>query len=162
MIEAGTGTGKSVAYLLPAVLHAVEHGEPVVVSTNTIALQDQLFRKDLPDLRRSLTQMAKDDPSLKDAANFEAALLKGRLELPVPASLVHRATFGGSSSGRGCAACQDPDVGPTDRDWRSRRASSATRRAGLLVETCRGRGRMRAWQMRLSSSKSVLPVSSAT
>ena len=78
LIEAGTGTGKSVAYLLPAVLHAVEHGEPVVVSTNTIALQDQLFRKDLPDLRRSLTQMAKDDPSLKDAANFEAALLKGR------------------------------------------------------------------------------------
>ncbi|MGA7672293.1 MAG: helicase C-terminal domain-containing protein [Nitrolancea sp.] len=78
MVEAGTGTGKSVAYLLPAVLHAVEHGEPVVVSTNTIALQDQLFRKDLPDLRRSLKEMAKDDPSLKDAANFEAALLKGR------------------------------------------------------------------------------------
>ncbi len=78
MVEAGTGTGKSVAYLLPAVLHAVEHGEPVVISTNTIALQDQLFRKDLPDLRRSLTEMAKDDPSLKDAANFEAALLKGR------------------------------------------------------------------------------------
>ena len=78
MIEAGTGTGKSVAYLLPAVLHAVEHGEPVVISTNTIALQDQLFRKDLPDLRRSLQTMAKDDPSLKDAANFDAALLKGR------------------------------------------------------------------------------------
>ncbi|HVX30087.1 MAG TPA: helicase C-terminal domain-containing protein [Nitrolancea sp.] len=77
-VEAGTGTGKSVAYLLPAVLHAVEHGEPVVISTNTIALQDQLFRKDLPDLRRSLQAMAKDDPSLRDAANFEAALLKGR------------------------------------------------------------------------------------
>ncbi|HVB65555.1 MAG TPA: helicase C-terminal domain-containing protein [Nitrolancea sp.] len=78
MVEAGTGTGKSVAYLLPAVLHAVEHGEPVVISTNTIALQDQLFRKDLPDLRRSLQQMAIDDPNLVDAANFEAALLKGR------------------------------------------------------------------------------------
>ncbi len=78
MVEAGTGTGKSVAYLLPAVLHAVEHGEPVVVSTNTIALQDQLFRKDLPDLRRSLKMMAKEDPSLRPAANFDAALLKGR------------------------------------------------------------------------------------
>lgn len=78
MIEAGTGTGKSVAYLLPAVLHATEHGEPVVVSTNTIALQDQLFRKDLPDLRRSLQAMASEDPSLGDAANFEVALLKGR------------------------------------------------------------------------------------
>ena len=78
MIEAGTGTGKSVAYLLPAVLHAVEHGEPVVISTNTIALQDQLFRKDLPDLRRSLQMMAESDPSLRKAARFEASLLKGR------------------------------------------------------------------------------------
>ncbi len=78
MVEAGTGTGKSVAYLLPAVLHAVEHGEPVVISTNTIALQDQLFRKDLPDLRRSLQMMSKEDPSLRDAAKFEVALLKGR------------------------------------------------------------------------------------
>lgn len=78
LMEAGTGTGKSLAYLLPAILHAVEHGEPVVISTNTIALQDQLFRKDLPDLRRSLQAMAKDDPKLRRAAEFEASLLKGR------------------------------------------------------------------------------------
>lgn len=78
LIEAGTGTGKSLAYLLPAILHSVEHGEPVVVSTNTIALQDQLFRKDLPDLRRALSAMAMTQPDLRDAANFEAALLKGR------------------------------------------------------------------------------------
>ncbi len=50
--EAGTGVGKSFAYLLPAVLHASEHPEdgPVVVSTRTIALQEQLEHKDLPFL----------------------------------------------------------------------------------------------------------------
>ncbi|ACZ38437.1 helicase C-terminal domain-containing protein [Sphaerobacter thermophilus] len=78
LIEAGTGTGKSLAYLLPAILHAVNRGEPVVISTNTIALQDQLFRKDLPDLRRALKEMARTQPELERVASFEAALLKGR------------------------------------------------------------------------------------
>ncbi|HET7035797.1 MAG TPA: helicase C-terminal domain-containing protein [Thermomicrobiaceae bacterium] len=78
LVEAGTGTGKSIAYLLPAILHAVERGEPVVISTNTIALQDQLVRKDLPDLRRALQAIARDEPGLRQAAEFDAALLKGR------------------------------------------------------------------------------------
>ncbi len=54
--EAGTGTGKSFAYLLPAALHADRHqGEgPVVVSTRTIALQEQLEQKDLPFLHAVL------------------------------------------------------------------------------------------------------------
>lgn len=72
LVEAGTGTGKSVAYLLPSVLHAVERGETVVVSTNTLALQDQLYRKDIPDLRRALAE--RDG----GGAGFEAAVLKGR------------------------------------------------------------------------------------
>jgi ATP-dependent DNA helicase DinG len=54
MAEAGTGTGKSLAYLLPAIAYAVTNGTRVVVSTNTINLQDQLFKKDLPDLQRIL------------------------------------------------------------------------------------------------------------
>jgi ATP-dependent DNA helicase DinG len=52
--EAGTGTGKSVAYLLPAVLWAERTGERTVVSTNTIHLQEQLVRKDLPLLEEAL------------------------------------------------------------------------------------------------------------
>ncbi|HEX6812501.1 MAG TPA: ATP-dependent DNA helicase [Planctomycetota bacterium] len=54
--EAGTGTGKSFAYLLPAVVHADQHqGEgPIVVSTRTIALQEQLDHKDLPFLHAVL------------------------------------------------------------------------------------------------------------
>lgn len=78
LVEAGTGTGKSLAYLLPAVLHAVERGETVVVSTDTLALQDQLYTKDLPLLRRVLEQAAGDDPRLARAAGFRATVLKGR------------------------------------------------------------------------------------
>lgn len=56
LVEAGTGTGKSFAYLLPAAIHADGHqGEgPVVVSTRTIALQEQLEQKDLPFLHAVL------------------------------------------------------------------------------------------------------------
>jgi DNA polymerase III subunit epsilon len=66
IVEAGTGTGKSFAYLLPAVEYAVANGRRVVVSTNTINLQEQLFFKDIPLLRRAL------------GIDFRAAVLKGR------------------------------------------------------------------------------------
>ena len=52
MIEAGTGTGKSLAYLLPAALYAYEHQKPVVISTQTIPLQDQLLLRDAPMLQK--------------------------------------------------------------------------------------------------------------
>jgi ATP-dependent DNA helicase DinG len=48
LIEAGTGIGKSLAYLIPAILWAQEHDERIVISTNTIALQEQLIEKDIP------------------------------------------------------------------------------------------------------------------
>jgi ATP-dependent DNA helicase DinG len=66
MVEAGTGTGKSIAYLLPAIAFGHLNGEPVVVSTNTINLQDQLFLKDVPDLQKLLP------------FEFRAVILKGR------------------------------------------------------------------------------------
>lgn len=65
-IEAGTGTGKSLAYLIPALLWALDHGETVIVSTNTINLQEQLIRKDLPLLKRAFPEP------------FRAVLVKGR------------------------------------------------------------------------------------
>ena len=54
LVEAGTGTGKSMAYLIPAALWAVENNTRVVISTNTINLQDQLIHKDIPDLCNAL------------------------------------------------------------------------------------------------------------
>ena len=66
LVEAGPGTGKSLAYLVPAVHHAVASGERVVIATNTITLQEQLFSKDIPFMRRWLP------------FDFKASLLKGR------------------------------------------------------------------------------------
>ena len=85
MVEAGTGTGKSMAYLVPAALWAAQRGERVVVSTNTINLQDQLFFKDIPDLQHIMIAGADVSPqsisrflSEKNKLPFTAALLKGR------------------------------------------------------------------------------------
>jgi len=54
LLEAGTGVGKSFAYLVPAILWAIENDERTVVSTNTINLQEQLVGKDLPLLNKAL------------------------------------------------------------------------------------------------------------
>ncbi|MDM7998729.1 MAG: helicase C-terminal domain-containing protein [Dehalococcoidia bacterium] len=56
IVEAGTGIGKSIAYLLPSIVFALENSTPVVVSTNTINLQEQLMTKDIPDLLRVLAK----------------------------------------------------------------------------------------------------------
>jgi len=69
-VQAGTGTGKSLAYLVPAIARAVDTDEPVVVSTATIALQRQLVDRDLPRLADSLADALPRRP--------EYALLKGR------------------------------------------------------------------------------------
>ena len=74
LIEAGTGVGKSLAYLVPAALHAIRNGKRVVVSTNTIALQEQLIGKDVPALRDILLRAGViDEPD-----GLRVALLKGR------------------------------------------------------------------------------------
>ncbi len=69
-VQAGTGTGKSLAYLVPAIEHAVTHGTSVVVSTATIALQRQLIDRDLPRLSKAL------EGELDHPVN--SAILKGR------------------------------------------------------------------------------------
>jgi DNA polymerase-3 subunit epsilon/ATP-dependent DNA helicase DinG len=82
LAEAGTGTGKSVAYLLPAAIWAVQNQTRVVVSTNTINLQEQLINKDIPDIQSVL--------------NFDlrAAVMKGRSNYLCPRRLesLHRRT----------------------------------------------------------------------
>ena len=75
LIEAGTGTGKSLAYLIPALAWAVNTGQRVVVSSNTINLQDQLYHKDLPDLHHILP------------FDFKATVMKGRSNYLCPRRL---------------------------------------------------------------------------
>ena len=66
LAEAGTGVGKSLAYLIPAIRFALENGRKAIISTHTINLQEQLFHKDIPTVARALN------------CHFDAALLKGR------------------------------------------------------------------------------------
>lgn len=66
VVEAGTGVGKSLAYLVPAALHAVRTKRKAVISTHTIALQEQLMFKDIPFVQQIIPE------------EFEAVLLKGR------------------------------------------------------------------------------------
>src|SRR5436190_20926337 len=53
-VEAGTGVGKSLAYLIPAILHGVPNRKKAIISTHTINLQEQLTQKDLPLLQKIL------------------------------------------------------------------------------------------------------------
>ena len=73
IVEAGTGVGKSIAYLLPAILFAVRNNIRVVVSTHTIYLQGQLIGKDIPNLLAAL-----DGVDGFDASKFVYGQLKGR------------------------------------------------------------------------------------
>ncbi|MGC8857171.1 MAG: exonuclease domain-containing protein, partial [Anaerolineae bacterium] len=75
LVEAGTGVGKSFAYLIPAALFAVQNNTRVVISTNTINLQDQLIKKDIPDLCAAL------------GLQVRAAVLKGRSNYLCPRRL---------------------------------------------------------------------------
>jgi ATP-dependent DNA helicase DinG len=70
LIEAGTGVGKSLGYLVPALRWAAESGERTVVSTNTITLQEQLTGKDLPFLAEALTDQKVRFALLKGWRNY--------------------------------------------------------------------------------------------
>ncbi|MBI5295324.1 MAG: DEAD/DEAH box helicase family protein [Chloroflexi bacterium] len=85
MVEAGTGVGKSFAYLIPAALFAMQNNTRVVVSTNTINLQDQLIQKDIPDLRAALN------------IDLRAAILKGRFNYLCPRRLQYLRQHGPST-----------------------------------------------------------------
>ena len=70
LVQAGTGTGKSMAYLVPALAHAVDAEKPVVISTATLALQAQIVGRDVPRLLKSLKGVLPRE--------MDVALMKGR------------------------------------------------------------------------------------
>ncbi|WP_233548794.1 ATP-dependent DNA helicase [Galactobacter valiniphilus] len=70
LVQAGTGTGKSLAYLVPAIKHALDSEKPIIVSTATLALQSQIVSRDVPRLLETL------GPELP--REVDIALLKGR------------------------------------------------------------------------------------
>jgi ATP-dependent DNA helicase DinG len=75
VVEAGTGVGKSLAYLVPATLFALEKKKKAIISTHTINLQEQLLHKDIPIVKKILP------------VEFEATLMKGRQNYLCPRRL---------------------------------------------------------------------------
>ena len=75
VVEAGTGVGKSIAYLAPSILYAIAEKKKAIISTHTINLQEQLLHKDIPILQKVLP------------IEFEAALMKGRQNYLCPRRL---------------------------------------------------------------------------
>ena len=84
VVEAGTGVGKSLAYLIPAILFAVANNKKAVVSTHTINLQEQLIEKDLPMLEADAAR-----------SKFNFTMLKGRAELSLHAPTAQGDAAGG-------------------------------------------------------------------
>ena len=74
LFEAGTGVGKSLAYLAPGIIHAVDQERQLIVSTHTISLQEQLESKDLPLVRR----LFKTQLDLARYVEFRSAVLLGK------------------------------------------------------------------------------------
>jgi ATP-dependent DNA helicase DinG len=112
IVEAGTGTGKTFAYLMPALLS----GKKIIISTGTRHLQDQLFGKDLPVVREALQ------------APVHTALLKGRSNY----LCWHRLQTAGSD-GRQLSARQAHELEAV-RAWSARTASGDTAELGLVAE----------------------------
>src|SRR3984893_8278688 len=75
VVEAGTGGGKSLAYLVPSILFALEQTKKAIISTQTINLQEQLINKDIPILKKILP------------VEFDAAIMKGRQNYLCPRRL---------------------------------------------------------------------------
>jgi ATP-dependent DNA helicase DinG len=85
LFEAGTGVGKSLAYLIPGIIHAVDQGRQLIVSTHTISLQEQIEQKDLPLCRR----VFKAAPDLARYADFRSTVLVGKSNYLCPTRLSH-------------------------------------------------------------------------
>ena len=74
LFEAGTGVGKSLAYLVPGIVHAIDQTRQLIVSTHTISLQEQIEKNDLPLCRRLFAS----HPALAPYADFRATVLVGK------------------------------------------------------------------------------------
>ncbi len=85
LFEAGTGIGKSLAYLVPGIIHATDCGRQMIVSTHTISLQEQIERMDLPLCRR----LFGSEPALERYAKFASTVLVGKSNYLCTSRLSH-------------------------------------------------------------------------
>ena len=85
LFEAGTGVGKSLAYLVPGIIHAMDQSRQMIVSTHTISLQEQIETKDLLLCRRLFDSVA----VLRPYAKFKSAVLVGKANYLCTTRLAH-------------------------------------------------------------------------
>ena len=85
LFEAGTGIGKSLAYLVPGIIHATDCGRQLIVSTHTISLQEQIEKKDLPLCRRLFESV----PELERYRGFVSTVLVGKSNYLCTSRLSH-------------------------------------------------------------------------
>src|SRR5258708_14241369 len=111
IVEAGTGVGKSLAYLVPAVLFALEPHKKAIISTHTINLQEQLLHKDIPILKKVLP------------VEFDAALMKGRQNYVCPRRLE-----------RALQSAKELFTGPEENELQRLAEWASTTRDGSLID----------------------------
>jgi ATP-dependent DNA helicase DinG len=143
-VQAGTGTGKSLAYLVPAALHAVKQDATVVVSTATIALQRQLIDRDLPRLAAAIA------PALGREPVF--AILKGRRNY-----LCLQRLRGGPADDQDDALFDPGAVSATGRQVQRLHEWAATTKTGDRDELVPGVGEQ-AWRQVSVSARECLGV----
>ena len=94
LVQAGTGTGKSLGYLVPAMVHAVQTGDRVVVSTATLALQRQVLAKDAPVAADAVEQVTGTRPEVALLKGWQNYLCRHRLDGGYPQDEDESALFG--------------------------------------------------------------------
>ena len=94
LVQAGTGTGKSLGYLVPAMVHAVQAGHRVVVSTATLALQRQVLTKDAPVAADAVEQVTGTRPEVALLKGWQNYLCRHRLDGGYPQDEDESALFG--------------------------------------------------------------------
>ena len=152
-VEAGTGVGKSLAYLVPAILYAVANKKKAVISTHTINLQEQLTQKDLP--------MLEQDP----AGEVQLHDAQGPGQLPLHAPPPQGRPAGGQPlhlvRGRGTAAHPRMVQDHHRRQPVGFRRSSRTRRSGRRSAPSAGCARPSSAATRPTSARITASVSSS-
>ena len=147
LLEAGTGVGKSLGYLVPALRWAAANGERTVVSTNTINLQEQLVGKDLPFLRDALTDQPCDSRCSRDGETISVSIDSSRRRARDRGCSPTAPRTSWMKFGRGRSA-RRMDRWPTCRCRRGRKSGTRLRRSRIYVSGSSARS---------STSASFLP-----
>lgn len=128
LVQAGTGTGKSLGYLVPSILHAQRTGRPAIIATATLALQGQIVDRDLPRLAGALAPLLGRRPTY--------ALVKGRRNYVCLHKL--EGGFPDEEDGLFDVGEADAAVGRLGQEVVRLRAWAEETESGIATNSCRG------------------------